>query len=194
MIELKNKGLILASKSPRRKQIMQAMGYDFRVVTASVEEIYPAETPAREVAEYLANLKTEPLINSFSDDIIIGADTIVLHNGEILGKPKDRNHAIATLQKLSGSDHEVITGVSIRYQERISSFSDSTTVVFRNLSDGTITHYVEHYEPYDKAGAYAIQEWIGMIGIKEIRGDYYNVMGLPIGRVHLALRDFLDSI
>ncbi len=184
-----NKQLILGSKSPRRQSLLKEAGFDFLIDSASVEEIYPDDLPSKEVAEYLANLKSAPLLAKHPDAIIIGADSIVVLGDEILGKPKDRTHALETLRKLAGKDHQVITGVSIRSTEQLHSFSQSTSVMFDELSEEMITHYVDTYEPYDKAGSYAIQEWIGMVGIKGINGDYFNVMGLPVNQLRRILLD-----
>ena len=162
---------------------MEAAEIDFDIVIADVDETNPPGMKGNLVPEYLAKKKAIAIHQRHPDTIIVAADTIVLLDNEILGKPKDITHAEEILKKLSGRKHEVITGVCIQKGERQISFSVITEVYFRALTDTQIRHYVAEYKPFDKAGAYAIQEWIGMIGIEKIVGDYYNVMGLPIGEV-----------
>ncbi len=179
--------IILASRSPRRKQLMEQAELEFEILSADVEETYPESMSTLSVPEYLANKKANA-ITADKDTVVIAADTIVVLDGKILGKPTDEKNAKDTLRKLSGREHEVITGVCMKKGEKIISFSVTTEVLFRRLSDKQISHYVTNYKPMDKAGAYAIQEWIGLIGIKKIKGDYYNVMGLPIGKIVKRLR------
>lgn len=179
--------LILASQSPRRKQLMEQAELDFEVIAANVEETYPDAMVASAVPEYLAHKKAMA-IDAPADAIIIAADTIVVLNNKILGKPANEEEAKETLRKLSGKTHEVITGVCMKKGAQVVSFSVTTEVHFRRLSDKQINHYVTKYKPLDKAGAYAIQEWIGLVGIKRIKGDYYNVVGLPIGKIVKQLR------
>lgn len=183
--------LILASQSPRRKQLMEAAELTFEIYPADVQEIFPEDLEPHSVPEYLANLKASALKDKMQNEIIIAADTVVILDGEILGKPQNEEDAITILQKLSRRIHEVVTGVCIVQNEKKACFSATTKVHFRKLNDEQIRHYVAYYKPYDKAGAYAIQEWIGMIGIEKIDGDYYNVMGLPIGDVVNHLKEFL---
>lgn len=175
--------IILASQSPRRRQLLEAAEIEFDIQIADVDETNPGGMDSRMVPEYLAAKKARVIAAGNNDVIVIAADTIVLIDDEILGKPKDRQDAMNILHKLSGRKHEVITGVCLQKGEKQLLFSVTTEVFFRTLSSEQITHYVDHYKPMDKAGAYAIQEWIGMIGIEKINGDYYNVMGLPIGEV-----------
>lgn len=175
--------IILASQSPRRRQLLEAAEIDFEVKIADVDETNPQGMDSRKVPEYLAAKKAIVIAENNNDAIIIAADTIVLIDNEILGKPKDEDDAKNTLKKLSGRKHEVITGVCLQKGAEQILFSITTEVFFRTLSHEQIEHYVSHYKPMDKAGAYAIQEWIGMVGIEKINGDYYNVMGLPIGEV-----------
>lgn len=175
--------IILASQSPRRKQLLEAADIDFDIVVSNIEEHYPEKMPLADVPEYLAALKAAAISIKHPNAVIIAADTIVLLNNQILGKPQNAEDAVVILNKLSGKMHEVITGVVIRYQQQDFSFSSTTKVFFRPLTETQIHYYVNQYQPFDKAGAYAIQEWIGMIGIEKIEGDYYNVMGLPIGQV-----------
>ena len=179
------KKIILASGSPRRKELLQMAGLTFEVKTIPTEETYPSDLSPSDITIHIAREKALALKNSNSDiedAIIIAADTIVILNNEILGKPKDREDAIKMLQKLSCHTHKVITGVVILSSMEIS-FSTCTEVTFLNLSLEQITWYVDQYHPLDKAGAYAIQEWIGLVGIKSINGDYYNVVGLPVSRL-----------
>lgn len=183
--------IILASQSPRRKQLLEAAAIPFMIDIADVDETNPEGMEATKVPEYLAAKKATAIAERRKDDfIIIAADTIVVIDQEILGKPKDYNDAVRILKKLAGRKHEVITGVCIQNSQKQELFSVVTAVYFRPLSDRQIEHYVTQYQPYDKAGAYAIQEWIGMIGIEKIEGDYYNVMGLPIGEVVKKLTSF----
>ncbi|MEO6869475.1 MAG: Maf family nucleotide pyrophosphatase [Ginsengibacter sp.] len=179
------KKIILASGSPRRKELLQMAGIDFDVKIIPTEETYPAKLSPSEITIHIARGKAFAIENEISangDAIIIAADTIVVLDNEIIGKPKDREDAIKMLQKLSGRTHEVITGVVILSTTEIS-FSTKTEVTFLDLTLEQIIMYIDQYQPYDKAGAYAIQEWIGLVGIKSINGDYYNVVGLPVSRL-----------
>jgi septum formation protein len=182
--------IILASQSPRRKQLMEMAELEFEVLIADVDETNPPGMPGEEVPEHLARKKADGVRHLVSDAIVVAADTVVLLDHHILGKPTDAANAKAILRQLSGRVHKVVTGVCIRKGEKELSFSTTTEVYFRELTDEQIAHYVDHYKPFDKAGAYAIQEWIGVTGIEKIHGDYYNVMGLPIGEVIIALREF----
>ncbi len=177
------KRIVLASQSPRRKQLMEMAELQFDIIIADVDETNPPGMPGEQVPEFLAKKKAAAISHLAEGAIVIAADTVVLLDLEILGKPTDAANAIDTLQKLSGRVHKVVTGVSINDGTKDISFSVTTEVYFRKLSAAQITHYVTHYKPFDKAGAYAIQEWIGVTGIEKINGDYYNVMGLPIGDV-----------
>src|SRR5215204_1352893 len=182
---------ILASASPRRKQLLQWAEIDFEIIVAHTEETYPSNLKPEEVAIHIA-LKKATAVKSLvgNDKIIIAADTIVVLNQEIISKPKDRKDAVDILSRLSGQTHLVITGVVIIKKEEEEVFADVTEVEFNALSHEEIEFYIDKYQPYDKAGAYAIQEWIGVIGIKRINGDFYNVMGLPVSRVVQALEKF----
>lgn len=185
--------IILASQSPRRKQLMELAELQFDIIIADVDETNPPGMQGDLVPEYLAKKKAAAIEEQVHDAIIVAADTVVLLDHEILGKPKDEADAINILTKLSGRKHEVVTGVCMQQGQKQISFSTVTEVYFRPLTDEQIKHFVSNYKPYDKAGAYAIQEWIGMIGIEKINGDYYNVMGLPIGEVVIRLnQDFTD--
>ena len=175
--------IILASQSPRRKQLMEMAELEFDILIADVDETNPPGMPGELVPEFLARKKADAVSHLVNDAIVIAADTVVLLDHHILGKPTDADNAITILKQLSGRIHTVVTGVCIRKGEKEVCFSVTTEVHFRPLTDVQIEHYVTHYKPFDKAGAYAIQEWIGVTGIKKINGDYYNVMGLPIGDV-----------
>lgn len=184
--------IILASQSPRRKQLLEWAEVAFEIIIKETDEAYPENLPVDEVAIHIARNKALA-VQSFianenkSSKIILAADTIVVLNNEIIGKPKDRADAINILQKLSGQNHKVITGVVILSPGKETAFADITEVAFHSLSEEQIIFYVDKYAPYDKAGAYAIQEWIGVVGIKSVSGDFYNVMGLPVSRVVQAL-------
>jgi septum formation protein len=182
-----NTQLILASNSPRRKQILEEAGISFKIRTKDVPEIYPESLDCRKVPSYLAVLKAKAF-SDLNDQTIITADTIVLLDGKILGKPSGRDDALAMLRSLSGKKHEVITGVCILNKNTQVIFSDTTDVYFKNLSEEQINYYLDHFKPYDKAGAYGIQEWIGMVGVEKISGSYFNVMGLPIHKVYTELK------
>ncbi len=185
--------LILASQSPRRRQLLTEAGIDFTLAPRfECEETFPADMPAREVAEYLSRLKSEAYPEELEqNDILLTADTVVIAHGEILGKPADATEAVAMIEKLSGGEHEVATGVTLRSRSSISSFTAFSTVRFRALASEEIEYYVATYKPMDKAGAYGIQEWIGYVGIEGIEGSFYNVMGLPVQRVYCALDEFI---
>ena len=185
--------IILASASPRRKQLLEWAEINFDVKVSDADESYAEGLNAEEVAIYIARKKlyaVKQLVEP--DSVIIAADTIVVLNGEIIGKPADRFDAINILSRLSGTRHLVITGVIIVRKDREEIIVDTTEVWFHELSAAQIEFYVDKYQPYDKAGAYAIQEWIGVVGIKQIKGDFYNVMGLPISRVVKKLSEFSD--
>lgn len=183
------KKYILASQSPRRKQLLEWAELAFEVMVVPTEETYPAELATEEIPVFIARNKAVAVKEKLSDDeaIIIAADTIVVLDNRIIGKPVDREDAINILSALSGSTHRVITGVVIQAGKKEISFSDITEVKFHPLTQEQIVFYIDKYKPYDKAGAYAIQEWIGVVGIQSINGDFYNVMGLPVSRVMQAL-------
>lgn len=191
--KLKNRKLILASRSPRRRELMMGAGLDFVVAdNYEVDETFPAEMPAKDVARYLAVLKSEAYPAPLADgEILITADTVVIVDGRVLGKPQDRSEAIAMLEMLSGREHHVITGVALRGSRKRTAFSAGSRVVMRRLGRDEIEYYVDTYRPYDKAGAYGIQEWIGYVGIKGIRGSFYNVMGLPVQTLYTKLAAFV---
>jgi septum formation protein len=173
--------IILASQSPRRQQLMTQAGYQFKVIVSDADETNPEGMPGAEVPMFLAHKKALVIAAQHPDATIVAADTVVLLGNEILGKPVDSEDAVAMLQSLSGKMHRVVTGVCLWQNGQSEQFSVCTEVYFRPLTLAQIQYYIINYKPFDKAGAYAIQEWIGMIGIEKINGDYYNVMGLPIG-------------
>lgn len=182
-----NLPIILASKSPRRQELMKSMDLDFKVILKDVDESYPDGLSPSEIAVYIAGKKAAAFLADSEDAIVITADTIVAYNNEILGKPADEQDAILMLKKLSGSKHQVYTGVSLSYRANTVSFYDLTEVYFRTLSDEQVHYYVENYNPLDKAGAYGIQDWIGMVAVEKIEGSYTNVMGLPTEKLYQAL-------
>ena len=189
------KSIVLASRSPRRKQLLEWAEIDFDILTKETEESYPEDLPIDDVPLYIARNKALAVQQSDiykryeSGNIIVAADTIVVLEGSIIGKPHNEDDAVTILTRLSGKTHRVITGVVMMTDQKEIAFSDITEVSFHELSIEEINHYVQHYKPLDKAGAYAIQEWIGVTGIKSINGDFYNVMGLPVSRVVKELRN-----
>ena len=189
------KSIVLASRSPRRKQLLEWAEIDFDILTKETEETYPGDLPVEDVPLYIARNKALAVQQSDiykryeSGNIIVAADTIVVLEGSIIGKPHNQDDAVTILTRLSGKTHRVITGVVMMTDQKEVAFSDITEVSFHDLSIEEINHYVKHYKPLDKAGAYAIQEWIGVTGIKSINGDFYNVMGLPVSRVVKELRN-----
>ncbi len=184
--------IILASKSPRRQELLRGMGVDFSIQTKEIPEDYPAEMPLDKVPEYLSLQKSL----AFSDDelpadyLLITSDTVVICEGEILGKPKDHDDAVRMLQLLSGMTHHVVTGVTVRSATKTETFSASSQVTFATLDADEIDYYIEHCQPFDKAGAYGIQEWIGYVGISGLEGSFYNVMGLPTRKLYQCLKGF----
>lgn len=187
---MNSKRYILASGSPRRRELMAMLDVDFRVDTSRpVDEVVPEGTTAEETPAYLSRLKAQPYMDSLQpDEVLVTADTVVILDGKVIGKPKDADDARATLARLAGKTHKVITGVSIgRPDGSLTTFSEVTEVEFDTLTPAEIDYYVERYSPLDKAGAYGIQEWIGAAAVKGIRGSFYNVMGLPIHRLYRAL-------
>jgi septum formation protein len=183
--------IILASKSPRRKQLLEWAEIPFDIIVKDTDEMYPASLSIEQVPLYIAHNKALAVKDELSHDrLILAADTIVVLKDRVIGKPSSKEDAIQILQELSGKTHLVITGVVLLKGHKEISFADITEVEFHQLTNEQIQYYVEHYQPYDKAGAYAIQEWIGVIGIKRVKGDFYNVMGLPVSRVVNTLTHF----
>lgn len=193
--ELKNYRIILASQSPRRKMLLEGLDIEFEcIVHNDIEEDFPAGLDKFEIPQLLAKHKSDHYTDLLNDlTIVITADTIVWLDGEVINKPANEDEAFQMLKKLSGKTHEVITGVCLRSAVNTRIFSDHSQVVFRELTDDEIRYYVHLYRPFDKAGAYGIQEWIGYIGIETITGSFYNVMGLPVQRLYEELRRFVAT-
>ncbi len=185
--------IVLASKSPRRSQLLGQAGLPFIVRTQDVEEDFPSTMPVEEVAEFLAKKKASAAIGFLEKpgDVILAADSIVILDGTIYGKPQNRDEAHSMLGQLSGREHTVITGVCLQTKEQVVSFSDHSQVKFAPLSTEEIAYYVDQYQPFDKAGSYAIQEWIGLCKIEWIKGTYANIMGLPVQKVYTHLEELL---
>jgi septum formation protein len=182
--------LILASGSPRRQQFFKDLDLDFEIRLKEIEEIYPPELKAHEITNYLAELKASAFEGELKpNEILITSDTIVWHNNTALGKPKDENDAFEILKSLSNATHEVITSVCFKTNEKVEILYEITKVTFTELSDEAIHYYLENYKPYDKAGSYGIQEWIGFIGVSKIEGSYANVMGMPTDKVYEYLNN-----
>jgi nucleoside triphosphate pyrophosphatase len=182
--------LILASGSPRRQFLLKEAGFTFEIRKPDIDELYPNSVPVDKVAQFLALKKAELYREGIRDEIIITADTVVILDGYILNKPGGRNEAISMLRDLSGNVHRVMTGVCIMSREKESVFDDTTEVTFKPLSQEEVEFYVDKYKPFDKAGAYGAQDWIGMVAIQKIVGSYFNVMGLPIHKVYESLLDW----
>lgn len=189
---LKRYNVILASKSPRRQELLRGMGVDFNVLTKETPETYDSTMPAEEVPEFLSLQKSMAFsVDELPTDfLLITSDTVVIVGDEILGKPKDRNDAFRMLELLSGKTHQVVTGVTVRSAQREVSFAVKSEVTFADLDEDEKAYYIEHCKPFDKAGAYGIQEWIGYVGIGGLQGSFYNVMGLPTHRLYQVLKAF----
>lgn len=187
--------IILASGSPRRRELMEGMGIPFRVAESyAIDEVYPADLPPHEVPLFLAELKSKAYPTALGDNqILITADTVVVHDARVIGKPRDREEAVGILNMLTGSTHEVTTGVMIRNRSAQKALSDTAKVTFGTLTSEEIGFYVDHFRPYDKAGSYGIQEWIGYIGIERIEGSFYNVIGLPTHLLYTGLIEFIKT-
>ena len=192
---LNNFKIILASRSPRRQQLLRELGLKFDVVIKEYPETYPEDLSGEEIAIYVAHEKASSFKNEISDnEIVIAADTIVWCNNKVLGKPLDFEDAKRILNEISGNTHEVITGVSLFSLSKEITFTDSTKVTFETLSEEEIHYYIDKFKPYDKAGAYGIQEWIGLIACSHIDGSYFNVVGLPVQRLYKELQNFTGNI
>jgi septum formation protein len=185
--------IILASQSPRRKMLLEWAEVPFEVIVKETDESYPAHLPVSDIAVHIARNKALAVQASLKENTktILAADTVVVLNNEVIGKPKDREHALEILSKLSGQKHLVITGVVLLHKNTETAFADTTEVEFHSLTHEQLSFYIDKYKPYDKAGAYAIQEWIGVVGIKSVNGDFYNVMGLPVSRVVRELQKLI---
>lgn len=185
--KLSKYNIILASGSPRRQQFFKDLDIDFKIQLRSIEEIYPETLKGPEITDYLADLKSKAFTDLSENDLLITSDTIVWLNGKAIGKPKDAEDAFAMLRALSGKRHEVITSISIKSKHFQQIINDITFVYFKELSDDEIKYYIETYHPFDKAGAYGIQEWMGFIAVDKIEGSYFNVAGLPIHKLYKEL-------
>jgi septum formation protein len=184
--------IILASRSPRRQQLLTELGLQFVVVVREYDEVYPDDLKGEEIAEYISHQKASSFKNEIQgNEIVIAADTIVWCNNKVLGKPSDREDAARIIREISGNTHEVITGVSFLSAFGSLTFSESTRVTFEVLSEEEIYFYIDNYKPYDKAGAYGIQEWIGIAACSHIDGSYFNVVGLPVQRLYAELNKFI---
>lgn len=189
---LKKYKIVLVSASPRRKELLQNLGLTFKVRTLfGIDEQYPDTLRGEDIPRFISRKKAEAYRSSMADDeLLIAADTVVCLDGRTLGKPHDAQEAKAMLHKLSGRFHQVITGVTVMTKDQMENFAVTSQVKFANLTDEEIDYYVDNYLPFDKAGAYGIQEWIGMVAVEELRGSYFNVMGLPVQRLYNVLKKF----
>jgi septum formation protein len=191
MFDLGSKKLILASQSPRRKELLKGLGFDFEIRTKDIEEDFPQELEASKVAGFLSAKKAAAFREEIGpDEIILTSDTVVILEGKILGKPIDEADAFNMLSALSGKSHLVTTGITFLSTEKLLTFSDTAKVFFKELSSAEIDYYISNFGPFDKAGAYGIQEWIGFVGVKKIEGSYFTVMGLPIHLVYDVLKNW----
>jgi septum formation protein len=182
---------ILASKSPRRQELLRSLGIESQVILKEVDELFPDGLEKEEIPVFLAELKAKPFFSELNEnDLLITADTIVWYNGQVLGKPGNYDEAKAMLELLSGNEHQVISGVCLTSKTKQKSFYALSNVQFKKLSEVEIDYYITHFKPFDKAGAYGIQEWIGAIGITHIEGSFYNVMGLPIQKLYEEIIKF----
>ena len=194
MINLRNTKIILASKSPRRHELLKALGVDFQIVDLDIDESYDSKLKGKEITDYLAKKKAETYSISTESELIITADTIVWFDGKALEKPKDRNEAFNMLKSLSGNKHQVFSSVAIRNNEILEVTSDTTEVYFKKLSDLEIDYYLDNFQYNDKAGSYGIQDWFGLTCVDRIEGCYYNVMGLPTKKLYNLLSKFSSQI
>ncbi len=191
MIDLKERKLILASKSPRRQDLLKGLQVDFEVRTKETPEDFPDTMPAEEVAAYLSGKKARAFEEELEEnEIVLTSDTVVILEGKILGKPRDREEAVRMLGSLSGKVHKVATGITILSRTKSITLQDVALVTFKPLTEEEINFYIRHFQPFDKAGAYGIQEWIGYIGVEKLEGSFYTVMGLPLHLVYQTLLDW----
>lgn len=192
--KLKGYHVVLASGSPRRQQFLRELDIDFEIRLKEVEEVYPETLKGSQITDYLAELKAAALTDTLSDnEILITSDTIVWHENKALGKPKDYDDAFSIIKSLSGKTHEVITSVCIKNGNKTDVFNETTMVTFNPLTDSEIKYYLDNYKPFDKAGAYGIQEWIGLVAIAKIEGSYANVVGMPVDKVYRHLVNFTEK-
>ena len=187
---LKNYNIILASGSPRRQQFLKELNLDFTIQLKEVEEIYPPHLKGKEITDFLAELKSSAFCNLNKNDILITSDTIVWLDNKAIGKPKNKQDAIAIFKDMSGKKHQVFTSICLKTNDEIRIINDTTDVYFKELSDEEINYYLDNFQPYDKAGGYGIQDWIGLIGVEKIDGSYFNVMGLPVHKLYAELLKF----
>lgn len=193
MLDNLNKyNIVLASKSPRRQELLKGIGIDFTILTKEVEESYPSRLPSIDVAPFLSLKKAKAFDDAELPEnyMVITADTVVIVENEILGKPKDRADAVRMINELSGKVHKVVTGVTVHTKEKTKTFSVVSKVTFESLDNHEIDYYIDNFKPYDKAGAYGVQEWIGYCGVSNVEGSYFNVMGLPTQKLYKVLKDF----
>ena len=192
--KIKHLKVKLASKSPRRQELLGRIIDDFEIISKEIDEVYPENLETKNVASYLANLKAKSYMKGAQkNELYITADTLVVYNNEVLGKPNSKKDGFQMLNKLSGNTHYVYTGVSLLINENISSFSDVTKVTFYELKKEEIKYYIDFYKPMDKAGSYGIQDWMGYVGIKKMEGDFFNVMGLPLHRLYREIEKIISK-
>lgn len=189
---LKKYNIVLASKSPRRQELLKGLGVEFAILTKEVDESYPSRLPLIDVAPFLSLKKAKAFEDAELPDnyMVITADTVVIVENEILGKPKDRADAVRMINELSGKVHKVVTGVTVHTKEKTKTFSVVSKVTFETLDNQEVDYYIDNFKPYDKAGAYGIQEWIGYCGVSYVEGSYFNVMGLPTQKLYKVLKEF----
>jgi len=188
--KFKTKKILLGSQSPRRQELLKALGVDFKVVKISSDENYPENLRNEKITEFISLSKANAYSNLKGNEILITADTLVVLNDEVLGKPIDENEAFQMIRKLAGSTHQVFTSVCVRTIENILTFSDKTDVIFDEFTDEEINYYIQNFYPFDKAGAYGIQDWLGYAKVKGIQGCYYNVMGFPLSKFYRKMQSF----
>jgi septum formation protein len=186
--------ILLASKSPRRQELLQSLGYQFKVVSIDCDEAFGPEIPAHEVATYIAELKAKAFGKVPDGQVLITADTVVVHQNQILGKPTDAAHATQMLQQLSGTQHQVYTACTLSTSTKSISFCDVAEVTLAPLSDAEIAYYIQHQPPFDKAGSYGVQDWLGMSKITQIQGSYYTIMGLPTHLLYQHLQALCPAL
>lgn len=188
---LKKYSIMLASQSPRRQELLKGLDLRYQIIENCVDEVYPTSLDKIKIPEYLAGIKADAHLKSIkSNQLVITADTIVILEDQVLEKPKDKNEAINMLSKLSGKSHIVVTGVCLATKNKKSLFSDQTIVTFEQLTSSEIEYYVEKYKPFDKAGSYGAQEWLGFVAVSKLEGSYFNVMGLPVHKLYNELKKF----
>ncbi len=195
MLDLKGYNLVLASQSPRRRELLKGLDLEFTTCSVDADESFPAELKGADAVQYICKAKADAYRPQLNDKTIaITADTVVILNDNIIGKPKSYEEAFSMIQSLSGRVHEVITAVCIFSKEKCAEFYSSTEVHFSEITDEEIKYYIDKYKPFDKAGSYGVQEWIGYIGIEKIVGSYFNVMGLPVKRLYDELKTFIETL